>query len=196
MIADPRMFQIVPLAPGEKPAPGAIAHGGGLDLILAHLSGRSELDTAIAKATAAEARAEAAIRDHNKALSAIVDEMSGRVGDFEGRILGLRKSAAECRDLDAETSNLQRYAIPPDEPAVAADDPVEETHGELTIHPPSHPRDKAMLHPDTVTGATPGELERNAPTLGGPATEPVLDPAELGRPTTPKYRVPAAASLT
>jgi hypothetical protein len=94
MTADPRLFQIVPLAAGEKPAPGAIAHGAGLDLILDHLNGRADLDAAIAKAAAAEARAEEAIRTHNKTLAAVLDEMSGRIGDFEARIMGLRKSAA------------------------------------------------------------------------------------------------------
>jgi hypothetical protein len=186
---------------GEKPASDAIAHGGGLDLILAHLNGRADLDTAIAKAEAAEARAEAAIRDHNEALAAIIDEVGSRLGAFEARIAGLRKSGAERRDLDAETTALQRYALPPeDSPAAAADAPApsmaEETHGELTTHPPSHPHDKEQLQLDTATGITPRELQRNVPPIGGSGTEPTLDPAELAHPATPKYRAPAAVSLS
>jgi hypothetical protein len=195
--SDLRLFQIVPLAAGERPSPNAIAHGGGLDLILAHLNGRADLDVAIARAAAAEARAEAAIRDHNEAVAAIIDEVSKRLGDFEAGMVGLRKSAAERRDLDAETAGLQRYALPPEEsPAVAADTPdpsvAEETHGELTTHPPSHPHDKEQLQLDTATGVTPRELQRNVPPIGGSGTEPELDP---GHPRVPKYRAPAALSL-
>jgi hypothetical protein len=196
MTPDLRLFQIVPLAAGERPSPNAIAHGGGLDLILAHLNGRVDLDDAIVKATAAEARAEAAIREHNEALAAILDEVASRLGDFEARIAGLRKSETKRRDLDVETASLQRYALPPEDlPPVAADAPAEETHGELTTHPPSHPRDKEQLASDVATGVMPRELERNVPPAGGSGTEPELDPAELAHPATPKIRTPGALSL-
>jgi hypothetical protein len=189
---DPGLFQITRIAAGEKPSPGALAHGN-LKPILEHLNGNEHVAAAVAKAEAAEARAEAAIRDHNEALAAIIDEVSNRLGDFEARIGAFKKSEAECRDLDAETAGLQRYALPPEEsPVVAADTPAAETHGELTVHPPSHPHDKEQLQPDTATGATPRELQRNVPPIGGSGTEPELDP---GHPRVPKYRAPAAVSL-
>jgi hypothetical protein len=193
---DPPRFQIVPLAPGERPASNAIASGAGLGPILAHLNGRADLDAAIGRAAAAETRTEAAIRDHNKALGAVLDTMSSHITDFETRLTGLRKSESKRRDLDDETRALRRFALPPeDSPLVAADDPAEETHGELTTHPPSHPHDKEQLQLDTATGATPRELERNVPPIGGSGTEPELDPAELAHPRVPKYRAPAALGL-
>jgi hypothetical protein len=139
-------------------------------------------------------RAEAIIANHNKAFADALAKVSGRIDEFEARIAGLRQSEAERCDLDAETAGLQAYALPP-EPVAAPDH--DQPHGELTVHPPSAEEryDPEGRAGDTATGATPRELERNAPPAGGSGTEPELDPAELAYPSTPKYRDPAAVNL-
>jgi hypothetical protein len=191
--ADPGLFQITRIPAGEKPAPGALAHGS-IGPIIEHLNHNTRAIDAIAKAEAAVVRAEAIIRNHNEAFADALAKVSGRIDGLDARITALKQSEAERRDLDAETAGLKRYALPP-EPVAAPDD--EQPHGELTVHPPSAEEryDPEGRAGDTATGATPRELERNVPPAGGSGTEPELDPAELAHPSVPKYRDPAAVSL-
>jgi hypothetical protein len=188
---DPGLFQITRIPAGEKPAPGALAHGS-IGPILEHLNGNRRAVDAIAKAEAAVVRAEAIIRNHNEALADALAKVSGRIDEFEARIAGLRKSEAERRNFDAETAGLQRYALPPE---ASADD--KQPGSVETVHPPSAEEryDPEGRAGDTATGATPRELGRNVPAAGGSGTEPELDPAELAYPSVPKYRDPAAVSL-
>jgi hypothetical protein len=186
---DPGQFQITRIPAGERPSPDALAHGS-IGPIVDHINGNAHVAAAVAKADAAVARAETIIRNHNAAIADALGRVSDRIDEFEARIAGLRQSEAERRDLDVETAALQAYALPPeDAPAVAADDPQSAfPHGELTIHPPTHPQHKAELHAGDDQGSLPRSLEKGAPPELG--TEPELSGL---RPQT--YRTPAAISL-
>jgi hypothetical protein len=193
-------FAVIPLGRDDPVPENSIAHGSWAALGPLLFDSRplaAALDLA-ARTVAIAEQEHARQAGEQQIVADGVTALVNGLAQLRQRLDRLERSQVDRHKLDAASEVARELLeIPQDKPAAVGENEPEAVRdhtpaptGELHSLSPSHPEDKEQLA--AGQGALPNELVAKAPP--DPGTEPVFDPAKLGKPPDPPHQ-PISISL-